>query len=567
MNFVKRAKTLGMHMSAEGSKPLTGGQAIVKALVAEGVEAVFGIPGVHNLPIYDALADQPQIRRITTRHEAGASFMADGYARSTGKVGVCIAAAGPGVINTLAGVGTSYVDSVPVMLFASQIPSTNMNRDLGELHDVKDQLSMVEQVTGWSTSIASPENAGWAVHEGMKRIRGMRPRPVGIQVPIDILSATAEVPETAPVPVSKAAAPAEVVKDGAALVDQCKDIVILVGGGAVDAGPEVIELAERLRAQVICTSMGLGTVPDDHPLSLGGGFDLAGTLEKRLGGAELVIAIGTRFTFYTTKGRTLKLGGKLLQIDIDAAEVGKHFRPDVALIGDAATVLRQLLSSLKTDGRGVKDSLESDIAELRERGRQALRDLFPLEMGLAEAVRRAVPRDGIMAMDMTGLAYWLKRNAVAYQPRTVLYPVIFGTLGYALPASIGAQIANPDKKVVAICGDAGFQFSVQELATAVQYGLHFPIVIVNDHGYSAIRNRQKRWFKRAVEGELKNPDFQALARAYGCNAENVPPEGLEEALKRAFASDRMTIIEVNADLTHPEGIPARLAEVQKKAAQ
>jgi thiamine pyrophosphate-dependent acetolactate synthase large subunit-like protein len=537
---------------------LTAAEAIVAALEAEGVDAIFGIPGVHNLPIYDALADRPKIRRITPRHEDGAALMANGYARASGRPGVCLAAAGPGVTNTITGLATAYGDSIPLLLIAAQIPSKSIGRELGELHDINDQLGIVRVVTSWATRIQDAPDAARSVHAAMAQLRGERPRPVSIETPIDLLSARG-VPTTAgPFPIARQSADSAAIERVARLLESASSPAILVGGGAVDAAESVVELAERVGAPVLTTSMGLGIIPDDHPLCLGTGFDLQDAFIGTLAEADLVLAIGTRFTSYTTRGGKLRFSGRLVHVDIDPKEIGKFYAPDEALLGHAEVIVPHILEALGADRRRAGEPVR-DLRAERQRRRDELREAFPLEVGLVESVRSAVPRDGLLALDMTGLSYWIRRVGIAYRPRTILYPLAYGGLGFGLPCAIGAQVAKPDRKVVAVCGDAGFQFSVQELATAVQLGQSFPIVIVNDGGYSALRPRQKRIFGRTVESDLKNPDFMQLARAYGADGVQVSPEELGPALAEALEADRMTILEVPVELRHPEAAASKIS--------
>lgn len=537
---------------------ITAARALVDALVSEGVDAIFGIPGTHDLSIWDAFQDQAGVRRILPRHEDSGALMVNGYARASGRPGVFVAAAGPGVTNTISALGTAYVDSVPMLLIATELGQKVAGRQLGHIHDVNDQLGMLRHVSGWATRVTSIAEASSAVHVAMARLRTERPRPIAIETPTDVLDMKGEAPTSRKISVSSRAADPGAVEEAARLLEGARSPVILAGGGAVEAAALVVDLAERLAAPVLTTSMGIGIIPDDHPLSVGTGFDLQDSLTGELENADVVLVIGTRFTTYVTRNGKLKIPGKIVQVDLDVEEIGKVYPAELGLLGHSQVILKQLQSALRVDRR--KDAaFKLDLRPEKNARRAKLREAFPLEMGLAAQVTDALPRDAIIGCDMTGLAYWLRRVGIAYQPRSILYPVIYAGLGTGLPFAIGAQVAYPERKVVSISGDAGFQFSCHELATAVQLGMAFPVVVVNDNGYQALRPRQMKLYGRMPDTDLKNPDFVAFAKSYGADGERVGPDELGAAITRAFKSKRMTVIEVPAVMKHPEAVGAKMS--------
>lgn len=530
----------------------TAAQAIASALAAEGVDTVVGIPGTHNLGVWDALADMDDIRTVVPRHEDGGAMISNGYARASGRPGVFLAAAGPGVTNTLTALNTAYVDSVPMLLLATELSTTVAGRQLGYIHDINDQLGVMSHVAGWAVRIPDGGQAAPTVHAAMARLRSERPRPIVVEAPTDVLDQPGS-DDVGPIHVAGRGSDPEAVLRAARLLQGARHPVILAGGGAVAAADKIVELAERLAAPVLTTSMGLGIVPDDHPLSVGSGFDLADSFLGELRAADVVLVVGTRFTQYVTRAGKLAIPGRIIQIDIDIAEIGKVYPAELALLGHADVILGQLGEVLAVDRRD-DASYRIDVSEEKGVRRDALREAFPLEMGLVDSVVGSLPRDAILGCDMTGLAYWIRRVGIAYRPRSILYPVINAGLGTGLPFAIGAKLAYPDRPVVAVAGDAGFQFNVQELATAVELGMAFPIVIVNDNGFQALRPRQTKVYGRAVNSDLANPDFAALARAYGAEGQKVAADELGAAVTAALQAGRMTVIEVPAVMKHPEAV-------------
>ena len=527
---------------------ITGGQAVVDALDAWGVEVVFGIPGLHTLSLYDALYQHPRIRHVTTRHEQGAGFMADGYARARGQVGVVLTTTGPAAVNVLTPLATAYAESSPVLLITSGPDTRQTGTDLGALHEMRDQFNTLKGVCGQGRRLCSVEEIPREVDAAFAAMQRQRPRPYVLEVPLDLLDAEADVPRARAVLEPPVAPDPHALEKAAALIRSCVRPLLLAGGGAQHAAAEVRLLAERLQAPVGLTVNGLGILPADHPLLLGdaGARELdhyRRILGKNLGRwmaqADVVIAVGTRLAERTVRAWDAE-PGRLIHLDIDAAVIGRQFPVEVGLVGDARAGVQALLQLLGEEPIGTGWSREEMVAESDEAPGEGP---FPEILG---TVRQALDRDAVLTNDMTLVSYQARRLFSVYAPRSFLSPHYYGTLGFSLPAAIGAKIACPQRQVVALCGDGGFLFTAQELATAKQQRLSLPIVVCNDNKYTAIQRGQERKFgERYIGVELENPDFVLFARSFGIEAVRATScTALAAALQRALQADLPTLIEV-----------------------
>jgi acetolactate synthase-1/2/3 large subunit len=534
---------------------MTGGQAVVAALEAAGVDTVFGIPGVHNLDVYDALAESA-IRSVHVRHEEGAAFMADGYARASGRPGVALTITGPGATNALTGIGTAYSDSSPVLLLTAQLARPLIDQERGDLHDIRDQPGIFRTLTAWTARASTVREIPTLIHRAMATFRSARPRPIHVEVPLDVLAETDDV-EIGPVPAAAPPAPRpEEVAAAAVRLAGAGRVAILAGGGVNAAGatPALVRVAEILQAPVLHTAMGMGAFPDDHPLALGTGWDLEYTMGRVLAEADALLAVGCRFAGLTTRQWTLRVPPTVVQIDIDPREIGKNY-PATGVVADARLGLLALAEALEAAGVR-RPPADPELQRARAARWAALRARYPAEIGILEDLGAVLGRDGTLVADMTGVGYWARRTWRAPRPRSFLFPMGFGTLGFALPAAIGARLAEPARRLVCVAGDGGYLFTGQELATAVHHGVAFPCVIFNDGSFGAIRHFQKRRFGREVNAELTNPDFVRLAEAYGARGVRLDRLGdLRGALTEALAADRMTIIEAPGDMAHPDAVP------------
>jgi acetolactate synthase-1/2/3 large subunit len=530
---------------------MTGAQALVETLAAEGVELIFGLPGVHAMPIYDALYQHPRIRHIGVRHEQAGAYMADGYARSTGRIGVCLATTGPGAANTVSAMAEAYSSSSPVLQVCTQVSSSTLDRGKGVLHEAKDQLGMFRAVVGWNKRVESPQDIASSVHQALARMRSGRSRPVQIEIPADFLSAETGAgvgpPHSSGEPVLDSGA----VEQAAQQLRTSQAPIIWAGGGVIASGAtgELLRLAEFLQAPVITTFSGRGAIPEDHPLSLGNwatsgeGREL---LQGLLDGADLALAAGTRFSAASTGEWSLRLPERLIHVDIDPSEVGKNYPASLAVIGDAKAVLAELLERLRGSGVGEKTPRVEEITALRESIREMVAAYQGNRLQVLDRLRSALRRDAIVVCDMTMVAYAACRHFRVYQPRTFLYPSGFGILGFGFPAALGAKAAWPERQVVAICGDGGFIMGCQELATAVQEGLNLVVLVFNDGGYGVLRMTQDfQYSGRRIAVDLHTPDFSRLAEAFGARGVKVDQfDKLGPALTEALDAGRPAVIEV-----------------------
>ncbi len=492
---------------------MKGGHAVVATLEANGVDTVFGIPGVHTLDIYDALYGS-RIRHILTRHEQGAGFMADGYARATGKPGVAVIISGPGLTNVSTPVGQAYADSSPVLIISAEVERENAGRMRGNLHDMNDQLGLMSHLTKWNTQVNDGADIPWAINEALRQMRTGRPRPTHVQVPIDVLAEEAEVEITASPEGIRRRPSQEAVDAAMSAIQSAKKVVIYAGGGAVQSGVDGVltELAEALDAPVITSTPGKGAIPEDHPLAMGIAFyRWSDTVADLLRESEVCIVVGSKLGAQSTSHWTLPLPKRIIQIDIDPLELGRNYPAEVKVQGDARLAVEMLLDAVRADGGPAERWRRDDLAQRRA---NAIAPRDTEYKDYIDALRAALPRDGIITHDMTSLSYMSHQFFPAYGSRTYLSPHGYGTLGFSVPAAIGAKIGAPEREVVAVVGDGGYQFTMEELAVAIQHEVTLPIVIFNDSTYTAVK-RGMDASGRYVGVDLVNPDYVKLADAYG----------------------------------------------------
>jgi acetolactate synthase-1/2/3 large subunit len=531
----------------------TGGEWVVEALRAEGVRHVFGIPGVHNLAVYDALIRQRAIRHVLARHEAGAAFMADGYARSSGEVGVVLVTTGPGATNTLTPLAESYAGSIPVVVVMSDVASPLVGRDLGALHEVPNQIECFRPVCRLAEQVASTAEIPTAVAGAFDLLRSGRPGPVAISIPNDLLGQRADGEVRSAGAGRRPPCHVAEIAEAARRLAVAERPLLIAGGGVVaaGAGPALQALAVRLGAPVITTVMGRGAIAEDHALWHGVLPNRRAT-EPVLKDADVVLAVGCRFAARSTQGLLLNLAfaphQTLIHLDIDPTVIRRLFEPRLAIVGDARDGLGRLLDAL---GPG-EPAARWDRPRLAALRAAAGPRYTPAIAGFIGALRDALPRDAIVVNDQTGVNYWMEWRFPVLEPRTFLYPVGSATLGYAVPAAVGAAVAHPGRAVVAVVGDGGFMFSVNELATAVKYRLPIVFLVMNDGRYGAIQWLQEAMFGRSGEFELSNPDFPALARAFGARGERLADvSALPDALRQALRAGAPTLLELSVPVEPP----------------
>jgi 5-guanidino-2-oxopentanoate decarboxylase len=524
------------------------GTQLMHLLAAHGVDTVFGMPGVHTLEAYRGI-EAAGIRHIGVRHEQGAGFMADGYARVSGKPGVCLLISGPGVTNAATPIGQAYSDSQPMLVISSVAAVGDLGMGRGRLHEIRDQARVTEPLTAFSAVAMNVDQVHELVARAFALFAGARPRPVHISIPLDVLKlADEETPRRRPAPLPPLPNP-EAIAAAAALLRQAKRPLVIAGGGSIGAAEEIVALAERLGAAVVPTIAGRGVIPDDHPLALEMTLDRPAT-QAFLKTADLVLAVGTELAEpdLWIEDR-LEFGGPLIRIDIDPATLARDYDAAVAIHADARASLAALVASLgeaKGNRRGFLGSEE--IAALRRAERAKLTPLEQKHVKVLDALRRALPEAGQVFTDMTQIAYTGYCFFPCRRPRSWFFPAGYGTLGFALPAAIGGQLAAPERPTVALMGDGGFQFTQQELGTAVENRLPLAIVLWNNDSLAQIRDGMKARGIPAIGVDQWNPDFVALARAYGCaTAEPDSLAAFEASLAAAFTGDRPTLIQLRED--------------------
>ncbi len=520
---------------------MTGGQALAKSLYREGVRVIFGLPGVQTYHAMDALAQEPGIQFITTRHEQAATYMADGFARAGGDPGIALVVPGPGLQNASAGLGTAYSASSPVFLISGQVPIDKIGKDVGVLHEVNDQLDTIKPITKWQARILNPADIPAAVHEGFRNLKTGRPRPVEIEIPPETLAEEAEVELYESEEYPRLLGDNNKIKEALNLLSKAKNPVIWAGGGVNSSGAsdEIRGLAELLQAGVITTPEGKGSISDRHPLSLGAPRRTPDALSEYFQGCDVVLAVGTRFA-----EAPIIESQTIIQIDVDPSELGRNHPNTLGVLGDAQSVLQQMIQALSNDGYQAKSKQEF-FENIREQ-RRAQAIITQPQGEFIRVIREVMPDDGILISGMTQVGYYSRWAYPVFEPRTYLTSSYYGNLGYAYPTALGAKIAQPDRAVVAVSGDGGFLFNSQELATAAMYNINAVVIVFNDNAFGNVyRDQINRFEGRAIGSQLKNPDFVKLAEAYGVEGFLAKDaEELKTVLSVALSRNNPTLIEV-----------------------
>ena len=525
------------------TKRMTGGQALVASLIANGVDTLFALPGVQLDGAFDALYEgQDQIRVIHPRHEQAAAYMADGYARTTGRVGACMVVPGPGLLNAAAALSTAYACNSPVLCVTGQIQSDLIEFGRGLLHEIPNQLAMIRSVTKSAERATTPPEIPGLVRRAFAEVRSGRPRPVEIEIPPDTLFATADVEllASAEDPAPFAGDP-EALETAARLLARADTPLIWSGGGVLGAGAwhELRRLAELLQAPVVMTANGKGALSDRDPL----GQNILGGIEL-LPEADVVFAVGTRFVDPATAKWGLGPDRTVIQMDIDADEIGRNYPVTVAIEADAKAGLAALADLIEQIGREWP-SRNAELAALK-RDVAARASAIDPQAAYALAIRQALPDEGIVFSEMTQVGYWANFAFPVYEPRTYLTPGYQGTLGYGFPTSLGAKIAFPDRPVVSINGDGGFGFCLNELSTMARHNIAAITVVFTDDAFGNVKRIQQEQFGgRTIASDLLNPDFLKLAEAFGVSGRLADsPERLRTSIEESIRADEPTLIAV-----------------------
>ncbi len=490
---------------------MTGADLLIRAVAECGIDTMFGLPGYHTIFVYDALHRNPCLKHFLVRHEQAAAFMADGYARASGRMAAVLTTAGPGATNALSGVANAFSDSVPMLVFTGETDTSQPGR--GWYHEL-DKLGIFERATKWSARADSAAAIPCLVAEAVCQARSGRPGPVHIELPEQVLRAPGEASTPSVADPPRPEAEVKAVRHAAALLSDSEALVIMAGGGVASAGAEaeLRELAEALHAPVVTSIMGRGALSDHHRLSCG--YAQSPAARRALAEADCMVAVGCRFAQVTTSDWSMRVADRLIHIDIDERVFDLNYPASVRLRGDAKTVLRQLLSALADQ-------------PARPGGHRQIPSVSPEERGsdegwqFAAALRKAVPDEGIIASDPSILSYRLVEALPVYGTRRFFHPAGYIAMGFAIPAAMGAKVAMPERPVVAVTGDGSYLMSAVELATAAQYDIRIVCVVDNNRELGTIRGMQEKQFDGRT-GHVyfgDTHDLQAFARSLGATAE------------------------------------------------
>lgn len=518
---------------------MTTGEVITQALIANGVDTVFGIPGAHMYDFNDALARaSDQLRFIHTRHEQGAGYMAYGYAKSTGKVGAYTVVPGPGLLNSGAALCTAYGGNAPVMCITGNIMSHLIGQGRGQLHELPDHLGTLRGLTKWAERINHPTEAAQIMDEAFRQMLSGRQRPVGVEAPWDVFGMAADVDMPAATTPNPAPRPdQEAVARAVEMIRSARNPLIMLGSGAMDAVAEVAELARLLQVPVTAHRSGKGILPEDDALSL-----LPPAAWSYWQSCDLLIGVGSRLELQFFRWRWMPKGLKVLRIDIDPTEMVR-LKPDVGLVTDSAAGLRALIDALAD--LPPRPSRHDECAALRSTATEALKSVQPQE-GYLRVIREVLPRDGFFVEEVSQVGFTARMVFPVYAPRQYVTCAYQDNLGFGFNTALGVKIGNPDKAVVSVSGDGGFMFGVQELATAKQFNIAVVAIVFNNSAFGNVRrDQQTAYGDRLMGADLENPDFVALARSFGVTAMLArDPEELRAALVEALALKVPVVIEV-----------------------
>jgi thiamine pyrophosphate-dependent acetolactate synthase large subunit-like protein len=529
----------------------TGAHLLVESLIGEGVDLLFGIPGVGTLAVYDVFVDHPELRHVEVRHEQAAVFMADGYARASGRVGVAFTSNGPGALNTITAMATAVNDSVPVLHLVSENPPEVRRKGKGHFHDISDQFGIFRPVSGHAAQVALAGEIPAAVQSAFFALRNRRPRPALVEFANEALTSYASTSTVGPATTLERPIDRDALSRAAALLAGAERPLVWAGGGVAtaDAATAMIRMVERLGAPAITTQKGKGAIPSDHPLHIGNWANEQ-PVRDLIAECDVLLAVGTRFSYFPTGGWSLRLPDRIVQIDIDPAEIGRNYRVEVGLVGDATAALVALDEELDRLGHEPLAWRDDEVSKTLARVTEAVG--IPVEIDVLDQMRSVLPPEALVFNDPTTIAFWARSHWKTEHPRTWFVPSGFGTLGFALPAAIGARLARPDVPSIAIIGDAGIMFTIQDLMTAVQERVPAIVVVFNDEGYGVERRHQDHLYGRRSGVDVQPPDFVALARAFGARGLLVDDlSKVGETIASVLDAEGPTLIEVPNRFSHP----------------
>ena len=535
-----------------------GADGIVLALKEAGVSTIFGIPSIHNIGLYESLRHEPSIRHIGCRHEAGATHMADGYARASGGLGVIVSSTGPGAGFTVSALQEAWGSCSPVLMITTNIDAAKIGKGLGVLHELEEQTSLFRTITKEVIIPRTGDDLNAAAKRAIALTQAGRPGPVCLEVPTDLMAGDA--PAETPTPPNGTPAPPPLpprLDEAVAILRNAKQPLILAGTDAArasvsgDLAGDVQALAETLCAPVITNTPGKGVVPEDHALAFGNAARKL-VVKDIVPGCDAAVVIGSRLREVDAKRRGLVLPEQLIHVDWDERWISKNYPAALPLVGDIGAITRALRNQL--EGEPYTGPRQERTAAWRQQADAEIERLAQErpEIQSLKAIRAVLPRDSALVVDNTQLGYWAEYFYPSYQANGIIGAKGSGLLGFSFPAAIGVKIARPDTPVVGLIGDGGFLYTAQELATCVRHNVGFPLVVVNDDAFGVIGYLQRTAYQEAYQAQLTNPDFLAFAAAFGVPATRVQsPAELQSALDRTLASGEMHLIEYQMTIQEP----------------
>ncbi len=535
-----------------------GADGIVLALKEAGVSTIFGIPSIHNIGLYESLRHEPSIRHIGCRHEAGATHMADGYARASGGLGVIVSSTGPGAGFTVSALQEAWGSCSPVLMITTNIDAAKIGKGLGVLHELEEQTSLFRTITKEVIIPRTGDDLYAAAKRAIALTQADRPGPVCLEVPTDLMAGDA--PTETPTPPNGTPVPPPLpprLDEAVAILRNAKQPLILAGTDAArasvsgDLAGDVQALAEALCAPVITNTPGKGVVPEDHALAFGNAARKL-VVKDIVPGCDAAVVIGSRLREVDAKRRGLALPEQLIHVDWDERWISKNYPASLPLVGDIGAITRALRNQL--EGEPYTGPRRERAAAWRQQADAEIERLAQErpEIQSLKAIRAVLPRDSALVVDNTQLGYWAEYFYPSYQANGIIGAKGSGLLGFSFPAAIGVKIARPDTPVVGLIGDGGFLYTAQELATCVRHNVGFPLVVVNDDAFGVIGYLQRTAYQEAYQAQLTNPDFLAFAAAFGVPATRVQsPAELQSALDRTLASGEMHLIEYQMTIQEP----------------
>ena len=531
-----------------------GADGVVQALKEAGVSTIFGIPSIHNIGLYESLRHEPSIRHIGCRHEAGATHMADGYARASGGLGVIVSSTGPGAGFTVSALQEAWGSCSPVLMITTNIDAAKIGKGLGVLHELEEQTALFRTITKEVIVAQTDDDLGALARRAISVAQTGRPGPVCLEVPTDLMAGDA--PAAAPTPRDSTPASPPLpprLDEAVAILRNAKQPLILAGTDAsrTDVAGDIQALAEALCAPVITNTPGKGVVPEDHALAFGNAARRM-VVKEIVPGCDAAVVIGSRLREVDAKRRGLVLPEQLIHIDWDERWISKNYPAAVPLVGDIAAITRALRNQLEGEPyTGPRQERTATWRREAEAEFERLSQERP-ELQSLQAIRAVLPRDSALVIDNTQLGYWAEYFYPSYRTNGIIGAKGSGLLGFSFPAAIGVKLARPDTPVVGLIGDGGFLYTAQELATCVRHAVGFPLVVVNDNAFGVIDYLQRTAYQEAYQAQLTNPDFPAFAAAFGVPATRVQsPTELQSALDRTLASGEMHLIEYQMSIQEP----------------